>query len=215
MERLAAAVLLSITASGALAEGAGLAAKVGLLGFGIEYTQPVGQVFSLRIGANGFTYDFDSTEAGIPYDSELELSSLSALLDWHPGGRGFRLTAGALANGNGIQAVSQEATNIQVGDVVFSGDQVGTLTGDVEVDSLAPYVGMGWDWSRGGTGFGVYLDVGLLFQGTPTATLTASGPLADDPLFQQELAKEEADFNAAVEDFDLFPVVALGFAYRF
>ena len=215
MGRLSAALLLSLMASGALAEGAGFAGKVGLLGFGVEYTQPFGAYIGLRIGANAFTYDYDGSEGGVDYDLELDLSSVSALFDWHPRGGSFRFTVGALANGNGIQAVSQEVPNIQVGDIVFAGDQVGTLTGDVEVDSAAPYLGLGWDWSKGGSGFGVYLDLGVISQGTPVATLTASGPLASDPLFQQELAKEQDEFNAAIEDFELFPVVALGFAYRF
>jgi hypothetical protein len=209
------AVLLGIFASGAMAEGAGVAAKAGLLGFGVEYSQPVGKNFALRLGANAFTYDYDGTEGGVDYDLELELSSFALLLDWHPMGGSFRLTLGGLANGNGIAAVSREVANIQIGDVVFAGDQVGTLRGDVEVDSVSPYLGLGWDWSRGGSGIGAYLDLGVLSQGTPVATLTADGPLAGSPIFQQELAKELAEFNAAIEDFELFPVVALGIVYRF
>ena len=215
MGRIGIVLAAWLAAGGALADGAGLAGKVGLLGFGVEYTQPLGEHVSVRVGVNAFGYDYDGIEGGVEYDLELDLSSVAALVDWHPAGGSFRVTAGAMANGNSITAVSRDVPNIQVGDVVFAGDQVGTLTGDVEVDSLAPYLGLGWDWSRGSSGFGVYLDLGVVVQGTPVATLTADGPLATDPLFQQELAKELTDFNEAIEDFELFPVVALGFAYRF
>jgi hypothetical protein len=60
------------------------------------------------------------------------------------------------------------------------------------------------------------LDAGVVFQGTLDMRLNSrGGSLSDDPDFQAALAAEEAELQAEVDNYDLFPVVTMGLGYRF
>ena len=94
------------------------------------------------------------------------------LLDWFPiGSSGFRVTGGVLWNGNALVA-SSHSSNLDIGETRYSG----VLNVDLELgDGAAPYLGLGWG-SGQETGFGFFIDAGVLFQGTPS--VSASGSLA-------------------------------------
>ena len=54
-----------------------------------------------------------------------------------------------------------------------------------------------------------------MFQGSPTANLSATGPIASDPGFQADLAKEENNLQDDLDNFEYYPVISIGFNYRF
>ncbi len=58
----------------------------------------------------------------------------------------------------------------------------------------------------------MYIDLGIMATGSAQAALTASGLIASDPTFQQQLRQE---VNDELDAFDLFPVLKIGFMYRF
>ena len=60
------------------------------------------------------------------------------------------------------------------------GDHLVGFAGHDQVEHLALAVGQAAE---------ALVDLGVLLQGTPEATLTASGPIASDPGFQQDLAR--------------------------
>ena len=59
------------------------------------------------------------------------------------------------------------------------------------------------------------ISVGVVFQGEPVVTLQADGEIADDPLFQQELQREQDELQEDLNDFTLYPVASFGLTYRF
>lgn len=212
--------LLLVVAAGisslAQAQDQSVAARVGFLGLGVEYTYALNERVSLRGGINGAQYGFDAEESGIAYDFDLIWDSLSVGVDFHPSRGPFRLSAGLLSNDNGLDAQSRLAGSIDVGGTVYTPAEVGTLRASVGFDSTAPFVGLGWDWSRKeGRRFGVSFDLGIVRQGAPRLTLSADGSLANDVNFAIDLATEKAELEDALDGFDLFPYATLGFVFKF
>jgi hypothetical protein len=51
--------------------------------------------------------------------------------------------------------------------------------------------------------------------GSADVTLDATGPLANDPAFQNELRKEEDDAQEVADDIKIYPVLSFGVCYYF
>ena len=105
--------------------------------------------------------------------------------------------------------MSQEAQNIEIGGIVYPGDQVGTLNSVTSFSDSSPYAGVGFDFDLFNK-VGLNLDLGILWQGEPDVTLEASGPLAGEPQFMEALERERQELAAEVEDYKVWPVVSLG-----
>jgi hypothetical protein len=213
--RLIAVCALAGTSASAVAEHHAVAAKAGFLGLGVEYTYSLSDRLAFRGGLNGSQYGFDGVEADIAYDFDLVWDSVSAAVDFHPRRSPLRLTVGVLGNDNAIEALSRPVANITVGDSTYAPDEVGTLRAGVDFDSTAPFVGVGWDWSRDKRRFGISFDLGIASQGTPRVTLAADGDLLGDPSFAADLEAERLELEEALEDFDVLPYATLGFVFRF
>jgi len=200
------------------AEGLGVTAKFGTLGAGIELSKGFTSKLNGRLGFNTFTFDESASESGVDYDIDLELSTFTALLDWHPFESSLRATVGVVFNGNelDLQAKSS-AASFDIGGVTYTGADVGTFAGKVEFDDLVPYAGIGWGNAvETGQKFTFSLDLGVMFQGTPNAVLTSTGgTLSANPIFQSNLKREVADLQKALDKFEVYPVISLGIAWQF
>lgn len=211
---LAVSGLLLLPPVGAQAQEHQVAVKAGLLGLGIEYAFSPTDFISVRLGLNGSKFGFDAEESGIDYEFDFVWDSQSAAVDVHPFRGAWRVTAGLLRNDNHLKALGRSANSITIGETTYSSDEIGRLTGRVEFDSTAPFVSVGWDWSRQKR-FGLSFDIGVVKPGTPQVTLAASGPIAEQPVFQQNLALEREELQDALDDFDLLPFATLGLVVRF
>lgn len=188
--------------------------KAGTLGLGVEATWRPSRYLDFRAGVNKFSYDDSSSEAGIDYDTELALQSLYATANLRPPLSPFRVTAGLVSNGNEVNLVSQDSSTFLIGGTNFTSAQVGQLQAKADFDSIAPYAGIGFDFRLFDT-VGLNFDLGVLWQGAPRVALSATGPIATDPVFQSELAVEQAELQNAVDDYELYPVASLGFSFNF
>lgn len=197
------------------AEGHAVAAKAGFLGLGVEYTYQLRERISLRAGINGAEYGFDGVESDIRYDFDLIWDSLSFAVDFHPRKTALRITGGVLSSDNGLRAISRAAGNVVVGGTSYAPAEVGTLRAAIEFDSTAPFVGLGWDWSRNKRHFGMSFDLGVVSQGAPRVSLVADGTLIGDPQFESDIAAEEIELQGSLDDLDLLPYATLGFVFRF
>lgn len=218
MKGLPAAVLfvtLSIP-SAVFASDFTVGVKASTLGFGVEGAYSLNGYFGARAGLNYFTYSYDGSTDDIDYDFDYESKSVSALLDLHPFKGSFRLTAGILFNGNELDAKATSSATYDIGDTTYIGSQVGQLTGNIEYSKVAPYVGLGWDTSFGkNSGWGFIFEVGALYQGAPDVSVTADGPIAGDAAFQANLELEKNDLEDELDNYKIFPVIAIGVSYRF
>lgn len=203
----------------------GIAGTAGTLGIGAELT--IGGTGQLqgRFGIHGYEYSERREASDIEYDGEASLRTATGFLDWHPGGRGFRLTGGLVYNGTEVTGSSlpPDSGFYDIGGVPVPVALVGTLDAKVEFEPIVPYAGLGWGRAPGsGSGFGVTLDLGVMFQGEGEVSLTPvipTGSPLNDPLARQALQilldREEEDLQEDIGDYDMYPVVSLGISYRF
>ncbi len=210
------AITTVLASSPALSDGLAATLKAGTLGVGLELSGGPGKYVNARAGVNYFDYDYSDEYESIDYSLQLELRSVAALLDWHPVGGSFRLTSGMLFNQNELAADAKPSDFYEIDGTRYPAALVGDLSGDIGFDDYAPYVGLGWATDNGGDGgFGMSVDLGVAYQGSPEVRLTASGPIAGDPVFQADLEAERQALADDLEDYKYYPVVALGFNYRF
>lgn len=191
------------------------ALRASTLGFGAElaHTLPIANLTG-RIAWNGYTYETSDTIEGIPYDVELDLNSITALLDWRPWGTFTHFTAGLVFNGNEFGALGQPAVSYNIGGMTFDAADVGNLASRTTFDDVVPYAGLGWNIPVFPK-TALSLELGVVFQGSPGVTLEADGLLATDPVFQAELEAERTQFEKDVEDYKLYPVLGIGIRRNF
>lgn len=209
-------LIIIMLSSAVHAQGLSLGVKASTLGAGLEAGTSFSDTFGGRIGINYFEYDYSGTEDDIDYDYDVTLMSIAAFLDWHPFGGGFRISGGVLYNGNEIDSDARSSSTYEIGNATYSASQIGNLTGEIDFNEVAPYGGIGWDTSFGrNEQFGLLVDLGVMYQGSPEVDLTADGPIATNQTFQNDLAREEEDLENDIDEYEYYPVISIGFGYRF
>ena len=214
------AALAMLAAGTTVLAGVGVTAKLGTLGYGGELTVGMAQQFNVRVGFNVFDYDFDENFFDDDDDDDvdeiqvaLDLQTIALLLDWHPAGDGLRFTAGAVLNDNEVGLSADANDIVDIGDGEY---RIGTLAGEVTVNDISPYIGVGYGNAAGGGHWHFAIDVGLLYQGSPDVTLDASAlDPALQPLLEEDVAREIEDVEDDIDSFSFYPVVAIGLSYRF
>ncbi len=187
----------------------------GTLGLGPEVSFRVAQKLGVRLNGGFYDYDHSDELDDIDYDATLKLNSFGAALDWYPAGGGFRLSAGARSNGNKIDLVGTPTSSVEIGDVTYTPAQVGTLSGTIKTKDLAPVLSLGYG-GKIAKGFTLSFEVGVMFQGSPKIeNLAATGSLASNGAFLAEIEEEELEIEDDAKDFKYYPIVQLGFLYRF
>ena len=101
---------------------------------------------------------------------------------------------------------------IEIGNGFYDPADVGTLRSTTSFEGVAPYLGVGFDFSIFGK-VGLNLDFGVLWQGDPLVDLTFDGPGA--PGLPADIDAERQELEAEFEDYKAFPVVSLGFSFNF
>lgn len=216
--------------------GVGFALRASTLGLGVEGAIRVHRRMNLRVGVNRFTYsrDFEDTDSNITYTGTLSLQSAAAYLDWFPFGGGFHISPGlTISNRNEVElsATIPARETISVDDVDYLSTAANPIrsVGAITVASTRPALVIGWGNLVPRTRrFSVPVELGVVFQGAPTARLnftgTACAPngqncrdMATDPTIQGHVRNEEARLN---DDLGLgalrfYPVLSLGVAFRF
>lgn len=188
--------------------------KAGTLGFGAEASWRPLPWLDVRAGANIYDYDDSGSQAGVNYDATLALDTFYATANFRFPLSPFRLSAGAFANNNELRMVSRDANAFQIGGTVYTPQDVGRLESITSFDSVAPYIGAGFDFDVINR-LGLSLDFGVLWQGDPTVTLTSTGQLANNPAFMAELEAERQELENEVEDLKAYPVISIGFNFNF
>ena len=190
--------------------------KASTLGLGADVSVRLTPRVHLRLEGQGFDYERSEEVDDVPYDLELGLRSLGAIVDIHPRANSFHVSAGLLANGNEIDSAADldPTQSYEIGGATFTGAELGGIDGSVDFDAAAPYLGIGWGnpFAREGR-FGFSFALGVIRQGTPDVRLDATNPAAD-PLLDQELEAEAEEFEEDFEQLEYFPVVSVGLSIR-
>lgn len=193
----------------------GIGLKAGTLGLGLEASWQPLPYLDVRVGGNSYDYEDDGDQAGIPYEATLALESFYATGNFHFPVSPMRITAGLYSNGNEMQMLNEDDIgDLNIGGINYPSAAIGTLESITSFGSTSPYLGIGFDFTLAGK-VGMNLDLGVLWQGEPEVTLEADGILSLDPGFQSALDAERDQLEDEMSDFKAWPVVQLGFVYKF
>lgn len=209
--------LLAIQPNNTEAAGIGAGGKVSSLGVGGELVGGVMDNLNLRAGIQGITYDYDDTYSGIYYEAELELFSTMLLLDFFPLSNNFRISGGMMLNKNELIVTgTAEDGTYNIGGVTYPSSLVGSVTGTMDFNTVSPYVGFGYGGLLTESGdWHFFMDIGILYQGSPNLSYTATGPLASNPTFQADLEREKQELEEDIDEFEYYPVISMGIMYQF
>ncbi len=196
-----------------------LGLKAGTLGVGLELTMEAMKNVNVRFGGNYFKISTEVEVEGNDYDLDLKLNSYTALADWFVTDGSFRVTAGAFINENGLNGAALPSNTYEIGDTIYTSDQVGALTADVKFATLAPYLGIGWGNPLADDSDLTFMaDLGIVFAGKPKLDIMSTGgTLSNDPTLEANIAQAEQDFRDTDEISLLrfYPVISIGLNYRF
>ncbi len=195
----------------------GVGFKAGTLGLGLEGRWSPIDWLDVRLGANQYDYEDDSSLGGIAYDGTLGLDTYYVTGNFRFPLSPFRVTAGAFSNNNELQLTNQDlgGAPIDIGGTLFTPAEFGSLQSAVTFDGISPYFGVGYDFEILDK-VGLNFDFGVLWQGEPNVALTATGlgPGAP-PELASALLVEQQQLEDDLSNAKAWPVLSLGFVYNF
>ncbi|MDE2772699.1 MAG: hypothetical protein OXI46_03200 [Gemmatimonadota bacterium] len=209
-----ALLLAGLHAGPALAQRVAPSVHVGTLGLGARVTVSLGEWINFRGGMDFVPLSVQVEEEGVDFDVKFPSPSTTALLDLHPGGGDFRLSAGAVYF-RAVPGIEGTPTDVvELGDSEYTPAEVGTIRGSLGTSRVAPYLGVGVG-NAPEASFGFALDLGAAFHGTPDFSYEATGPASGDARFRSDLREEAELVNDDIPAFaSVYPVLNLGFSFR-
>jgi len=212
---LVAIIVAGAWRSPAAGQSIAFSGHAGTLGLGGDVSLGLGRQLAVRAGANVQPWEPSREYSGVEFTLDLPSPTYAGMVDWHPGGGVFRLTGGAVRFSSNTEVRAKPVAPVEIGNATYPGAQVGTLTGQLDTRKLAPYAGLGFGKPPGRGGLGLALDLGVAWQGEPNVTLAASGPLASDPNFIADLAREARNIENDAKAIRFYPVLSLGLVIAF
>ena len=193
--------------------------RVGTLGGGVEIAHAFTDKLGFRVAANGLRINGTTTYDSVDYDADLKLLTGELLLDWFPFSGNFRVSAGAMYNGNKLTLNGKPTSGTYtINGQPYNASEIGSLDGKVDFRKAAPYVGLGYGRPIG-KGLSLSADFGVLFQGPPRTTLSATcGPTASPATcsqLQSDVAAQQNSLNDDMHKYQYYPVLSIGLAYVF
>jgi hypothetical protein len=206
--------------------GVGVHAQAGTLGFfGIDAGYRFNNNFHARLGFNAGGVGTTYQNSGVDYDANLNLSNIHLLGDYYPFGGGLRLTGGFIIQNNRLTGTAKPGNNNQnfydVNGNPYPVAAVGQINASAAFgSSVAPYLGIGFGTPIS-PGLGFNFDLGVMFPGSPSVSLTNSGAnpvFQASPayqVFQQDLQAQQDKTNKDISGFSVYPVLSIGLSYAF
>jgi len=211
----------------------GIGFKTSLLGFGADVAIPTTRRSNLRVGFAAFNYGRGFDKDGVSYSGRLNLRSVQALYDFFPFGGGFHLSPGVMtysSNQLTANATVPGGQTFSLGGTNYSSDPSNPLrgSGKLQFSKTGPMflIGFGNLARRSERHFGMTFDIGAVYQGVPRTTLNFAGGACDptgtncrdvsqDPTLQSNVVSEQAKINRSASPLRFYPVISVGFGYKF
>lgn len=220
MKWMNAAALAAVLGLAGSAHAAGVGVRVGTTGVGADLGVRLLPTLSARVGYSGLSVGTDVDVTDIDYDADLKLANLSLLLDFSPLPGPFRITGGLVLNDNKVDVTGRPTNgSYRINGTTYPAATVGSLAGTVKSGNrAAPYIGVGYG-NVAGFGVNVYFDVGVMYQGSPSASLAATCgaavPGAVCSQLQSDVAAEARRLQSDIERFKWYPVASIGVTIGF
>lgn len=206
-----AAAGLGVLPCAAAGQGFGVAARVGTLGAGVEAALSVSNSVVLRGGYSRMPLDVDATIDDVDVTISLPETFYNIGVDLYVTGA-LRIGGGLLFKPDDFLMTSEFTENQELGGQVFTPQEIGTLTGQLDVGGKAPYVLIGFG-KHTSSGIGLALDIGAAFFKQPSVSLDSNGTAAAG-VIQPELDREAQEFEDTIPTYlKIWPILNL--AIRF
>jgi hypothetical protein len=195
------------------AQSWGFAPHFGTLGVGVDVAVSLDSHVGVRGGINIYPFDINVDASDINYSASISSPMLTAVLDLYAVG-GFRISGGLLLSSDDIILTGTPIESVEIGNEIYDPSDIGTVTGTITRNTLSPYLGIGFG-NPAASKIGFFLDLGVGYHGSPTIAIEIDGPIASDPIFQNELDREVQELQDDIEGYRFYPVVSLGFSIGF
>lgn len=210
----------------------GVAVSASTLGVSLEAAARVHRKANVRAGVNVLSHTRDFDDDDITYTGKLTMRSVHAYLDWFPFGGGFHISPGLiLHNGNKAEltATIPPGDDVHIDDTTYVSGVSNPIQarGEIMFKSARPALVIGWgNMIPRSRRFSVPFHIGVVFQGSPTATMNFTGTacavdgtncrdMATDATIQTKIKAEEAELNSDLKPLKLYPVLSIGIGIRF
>lgn len=204
---------------------ADIAAGVGVstLGYGLHAATSITDFIAIRANVNFGDMDvpgiglIGSTMGGIDYDLDASFGTYGLLADFHPMalspiGAGLVVSGGIYYNNNKFTLTADPLADFQIGGTTLTGGSARIIS-EFSFDSKwAPYLGLGYDGTfQGFVPVSFFLTGGVMFQGSPSVTVTES----TGSVSLADLAAEAAQIEDSSSSLQYYPVIAMGVTISF
>lgn len=200
---------LAFAAAEAPASRFALMPFVSTLGVGLDVEYRLSSLAALRLSGAVHTLPDRITQSRVVYHADGANRSVGALLDVFPWRNGFRLSIGVYY----IRLKANITSSLSFKNPVYSrlaDETKGTATWE----RAAPYLGLGWAGGKNKRGLTWHCSAGALYMGKASVHLQRPAIVVPSRLLPR-LANAQADMTRNAHRYRWYPVVSLGFAYRF
>ncbi len=152
---------------------------------------------------------------------KLKLSNTNLQINLHPFAGNFRISGGLydcdnILSGSASLTTGNPNETFDIGNGTYRLADLGTIQYEGRLgDGISPFAGIGWSKEAVAKGIGLSLDFGVIFTGSPTVDIRATGSLRDNPQFIADVAREKAETEKDLESFEFYPIAKISLFYRF
>jgi hypothetical protein len=212
----------------------GVGVKVSLLGAGAEAAVRVTHHSNVRAGFNMINYSRGFNKDGIVYAGQLDFKTFEAHYDIFPWAKSFHISPGVLvyaADPITATASVPGGQSFTLGGVNYYSDPSDPVRGNgsIKFNKAAPMLTVGWGNlvpRSENKHISVPFEIGVAFQGSPKANLALAGSVCDptglncrsaatDPTVQSNVVSEQNKVNNSMSFFKAYPIISVGFGYKF
>lgn len=208
--------------------------NVGTQGIGMSMGYEFNKYIKMRVRGAYLNASYNKSWGNGDGEIEFDGSNAGILLDYHPFGGVFHLSAGLNFSKSTLSATASAQHNLEgtydLGGYSFEivSDEA-RIKGEYDWNNLQPYIGIGWSTDGDGDSSLYFtLDIGVNFIGSGKFSINSidginnvKGPQGEDlghvtdGIAEQAIREEGKDVFKIADDIMVYPVIQLGMGYRF
>lgn len=186
-----------------------IGAHAGTLGYGLTLERPLLYDLSARIETGQMSVSQSAAFDGTSYVQINHYSNVLLALQWRPSGFRFGASVGVLLGSDHVDYIARDDLGpYTINNTVYPVAAAGRVAARVSFDRPALYLGIGT-----GTGivrgFAFTANFGIVVR-NGTSIATASGPAANTPGLQRDLAALAGEFRTHI----ISPAISVGATFR-
>lgn len=181
-------------------------------GLGLDYSRKINKKLFATISFNTLNIEVDNLKQEVKgevlsINSKFDFNNLDLKLAYHPFSNAFKIIGGlGYFSSSNVNLRIQFQNNVNVGDIVFTSDDIGVLEIDSNWSSIAPYLGFGFGRAVPNKKFGFAIELGSYFSKSPDITLNANGIL-------EETNNQQTLLNETFSSFKFIPNLSFRISY--